>query len=360
MGVTENSMTSTCVQQEKARLTVSVIIPARNEERVIGRCLESLARMDFPSDAFEVIVVDNGSTDRTVEVARAFSVVLNMTILQKTNAHISALRNLAASVARGEIFAFVDADCVVPHDWLTQATALLAREGMGVVGAHYRIPEQSAWVARAWYGDMEIQKQGTVPYVPGGDLLIKRATFLSVGGFDESIQTNEDCDLCRRIRLRGLRVLADPAIAVTHLGTPQTLADFYRKNRWHGTHVFRVFLRDLPALSNARAVLFAFYTLLFLAGTGAAMILAGWQGRFDILAVCLGGLLLPPFCLSLHAAMSRKKRSYLFRLVLLNLTYGVARARSLLEIKNWLVTSRGRRVAPSTLLADNRSSNPSR
>ena len=327
------------------RLGVSVIVPARNEEKVIGRCLDSLARLDFPRESFEVILVDNGSTDYTLEVARSFSEVLNLTILQKAGVHISALRNLAASQARGGIFAFLDADCVVSPTWLTQATALLAQEGLGVVGAHYRIPDESGWVARVWYGEQESEKQGDISYVPAGDLLVTRATFERAGGFDESIQTNEDCDFCRRVRAVGLRVLGDSAIAVMHLGTPQTLSGFYRKNRWHGTHVFRVFLRDLPTLSNARPVLFAFYTLMCLVGAGIGAVLAAWQERFDVFAAFLGALLLPPFLLSLRLALRRKKWSYLFPLTLMHLVYGIARGRSLLEFRNW-VGSRSRPRVP--------------
>jgi len=348
MSVIEStSKVSAGYSQERAveRLGVSVIIPARNEEKVIGQCLDSLARLDFPRESFEVILVDNGSTDRTIEVARSFSKVLNLTILQKAGVHISALRNLAASQARGGIFAFLDADCVVSPTWLTQATALLAQEGVGVVGAHYRIPDQSGWVARVWYGEQESEKQGEVSYVPAGDLLVSRATFERAGEFDESIQTNEDCDFCRRVRAAGLRVLGDSAIAVVHLGTPQTLSGFYRKNRWHGTHVFRVFLRDLPALSNARPVLFAFYTLICLAGAGIGAVLAAWQKRFDVLAAFLGALLLPPFFLSWRLALRRKKWSYLFPLTLMHLVYGIARGRSLLEFRNW-VGSRSRPRVP--------------
>ena len=314
---------------------ISIIIPAFNEEKRIGQCLNSLTRLESPRESFEVILVDNGSTDRTIKVAQAFSAVFNLTILEKAGAHISALRNLGASQARGGIFAFLDADCLAPLDWLTQAAALLGKEGVGVVGSHYRIPKGSGWVARAWYGGLEVEKQGDLAWVPGGDLWVTRSTFDRVGGFDESIETNEDCEFCSRIRASGLRVVADPAIAVDHLGTPQTVSGFYRKILWHATDGLRVFLRDPLALTNARPVLFGFYALVCLAGIGIGVAFYAWQKRFGVAAVSVLALILPPLLLSVRLVLKRRKWGDLFPLTLLNLVYGLARGRSLLVARNW-------------------------
>src|ERR1039458_10266218 len=97
---------------------VSIIIPAFNEEQSIRQCLDSLVRMGSPRESFEVIVVDNGSTDRTPEVVRSYSGALDLTVLAKADAHVSALRNVGALHARGSTFAFLDADCTVPPGWL--------------------------------------------------------------------------------------------------------------------------------------------------------------------------------------------------------------------------------------------------
>jgi len=91
---------------------ISVIIPVLNEETVIGRCLESLSESRLPKDQFEVIVVDNGSRDRTIEVVKTFQDRLSLKILTLEKAHISALRNRGAAQAGGAILAFLDADCL--------------------------------------------------------------------------------------------------------------------------------------------------------------------------------------------------------------------------------------------------------
>lgn len=316
---------------ERKSGVVSIIIPALNEERVIGQCLQALTRLDFPRDSFEVILVDNGSTDRTVEIAQSFSLALNLTVLRKPGVRISAMRNFGASKACGEVLAFLDSDCIAPPHWLRTATPLLTQEGIGVLGAHYRIPEESSWVARAWFGGMELEKQGNIAWVPAGDMIMTHSTFERIGGFDESIQTTEDCEICERIRSAGLRVVGDAAVAVVHLGTPQTLAHFYRKNRWHGTDSLNVFLHSLPKITNPRPLLFASYALICLAGVVIGGAEAAWSRTFGVLAFFLAALLGPALLLSLPLVVKRKRWTDLGPLTVLHLAYGLSRGHALLK-----------------------------
>lgn len=316
-------------------IAVSVIIPARNEERTLGQCLESLARMNFPAADFEVIVVDNGSNDRTKEIAQSFSVKLNLTVLEKKDGNISAVRNWGARVARGRVFAFTDADCTVPPNWLGCASELLTSQDIGIMGAHGLIPEDSSWIAKTWYSDIATAKRGEVSYVPTLDLMVRRSVFFDVGGFDESLETNEDYEFCQRVRRAGLVILGIPEIGVVHLGTPQRFAAFYKKQRWHGTHVFRVFLRDISSFPNSRAILFAFYTLLCLVAGVAGTVQFIWMGRYQVLGLSLVALVLAPFLLSLRISLRRRSWADLFPLTLLHLAYGIARAICLLEITKW-------------------------
>ena len=97
-------------------VSISIIIPALNEEKMIGRCLESLTQLAFAHDRFEVLIVDNGSRDRTLAIAESFKDRLNLKILQQAGVRISALRNLGARAASGNTLAFLDADCLAPAD----------------------------------------------------------------------------------------------------------------------------------------------------------------------------------------------------------------------------------------------------
>lgn len=313
----------------------SVVIPARNEERNIGRCLEALKRMDFPRGSFEVIFVDNGSSDRTVELVESFQADFSLRILKKSNVYIAAVRNAGAAVAKGRTFAFLDADCEVRKDWLIEASKAISNGIKGGFGSFYLIPEKSSWIARRWHEAHEKSPSGEVIYLPSGDLFVSAEVFQKVGGFDESIQTNEDFELCQRIRASGLPITCIPELGVIHWGTPQTLGAFYRKNRWHGMHVFRVFLRNLPALYNFKPVALAFYTVLSLAGVIIGGIVGLRQGTFWILGAFVAAFLAPAVLLGVRQSLSQKKPGAALPMTGLYIAYSLARASCLLNWKNW-------------------------
>jgi glycosyltransferase involved in cell wall biosynthesis len=326
--VTETAKTRT--------ISISVIIPALNEEKMIGRCLESLVNLNFTRERFEVIVVDNGSRDNTLAIAESFKGRLDLKVLQQAGVRISALRNLGARAALGDIVVFLDADCLPSSDWLNRILELAPRDGIGIIGAHYLLPENSSWIGKTWHRYQEAPKSGEVSHVPAGDLIMRRADFIRIGGFDESIQTNEDYELCERARKAGMQVRAFPSIGVVHLGTAQSLRVFFRKQAWHGTHVIKVFLRNALKSHNRKAVFFAVYTFLCL-----LMVVAGitWafvgSGHWLLLALAAVALCLPPLALATRQVMASKQFSDFPPLFALYLTYGIARAKSLLSVKNF-------------------------
>jgi glycosyltransferase involved in cell wall biosynthesis len=318
-------------------VSISIIIPALNEGKMIGRCLESLTGLVFARDRFEVLVVDNGSRDRTLDIAESFKDRLNLKVLQMAGVRISALRNLGAKTAAGEILAFLEAECLAPADWLDRIFALAPADGVGVLGAHYLLPEDSSWVGRTWHRYQEAPKSGEVSHVPAGDLIMRREDFLKLRGFDETIQTNEDYELCDRARKAGMNVRAYPQIGVVHLGTAQSLRVFFRKQAWHGTHVIKVFLRDPLKSHNRKAVFFAAYTLLSLLAVVAGLVWAlAEHGPWLFPAVAVAALCLPPTVLSAKQVLSSRKYSDFFSLFALYLTYGIARAKALLGIRNFV------------------------
>jgi glycosyltransferase involved in cell wall biosynthesis len=309
---------------------ISVIVPALNEESVIGRSLASLQSQTLPAATFEVIVVDNGSTDGTVAIARSYARSMSVRVIERGGVRIAALRNAGAAIARGQFLAFLDADCLAPKHWLMQALDLMRADAARIVGAHYRIPDRSSWVARAWYGDLWQMKHGPVSYVPGGDMIVSRDLFMNLDGFDESLVTSEDCEFCERAAAAQVPIVAIPSLSAVHLGTPQTLEGFYRKQSWHGINVHRVFLRDVLHSKSRKAMLFAVYVLFgmaaAIAGVGAAAI-----DRSIAPALAATGLLMAgPVALALRACMDRKKWRHLAALIVLHTAYGFARAMCLL------------------------------
>jgi cellulose synthase/poly-beta-1,6-N-acetylglucosamine synthase-like glycosyltransferase len=313
-------------------VVLSVVIPALNEEMFIGHCLSALAGQTLGSDKFEVILVDNGSTDRTREITAKFESCLNLRVLEAAKGNISALRNQGASVATGSFLAFLDADCFPNSTWLADAMQLLRLGDGGVVGAFYTIPDKSHWVAKAWYGEMATMRSGRVSYVPSGNLFVSRNLFLRLGGFAPAIQTSEDFEFCQRVKTAGYGVQAIPNLSVVHAGTPQTLGQFYRKQRWHGNGVRTAFLRDIFDRAFARTVALTACIVLSLLISVLGVPVAIVMSRHAVMLIGPGFLLGGAIALATRAAIIRRRSSLVPPLTILYLSYGLARAMSLIGL----------------------------
>jgi len=207
----------------------SIIVPAYNEEKYIADCLSSLLQIDYPKSCYEVIVVDNGSSDRTVEIAQTFDVQVHV----KTGVKVGGVRNYGASLAEGEIFAFIDGDCVVNKNLLTECASNLSSESIGAVGGMCLLRNNPNWVETAWVISEEPIKERT-NILAGGSFIVKANIFQSLGGFDESINAGEDTKLAKQIADK-YEVWKLPACAVIHLGYPRTIVDFSKRQFWHAS-----------------------------------------------------------------------------------------------------------------------------
>ena len=309
---------------------MSVIVPARNAAWCIDACLSAIAASDFPQHLLEVLLVDNGSRDDTLSRARSYQERLPLRTLEFPFGFISAVRNAGAAAAAGRIVAFVDADCLVSRNWISSVANLLSGDAKKIVGGWYRIPEASTWVARSWFEFESRQKTGPVAFIPAGALALPQELFRQARGFDERLETNEDFEFCFRARQLDIPIESVDALAVVHLGTPQDVSSFFLREWWHGTSVAQVFLRNVRGMANIKAVGFAMFTLVSVAGILLGCIAAATGWGISILAGCSTALLLVCFGLALRMAILRRTRSrYVPHVAFLHLVYGFARALAL-------------------------------
>jgi GT2 family glycosyltransferase len=219
---------------------VSFIVPVKNDEKRLARCLQSIRR-NFGAQRCEIIVVDHGSTDGSVAVAHQHGATL---VSVTEAARVSELRNRGVRHATGGVLAFVDADNEIVAGWAVAALESLHLPGAGAVGAAYLPPIDGTWVQRA-YGALRGRSRGRhdTDWLGSGNLAVWRTAFEAIGGFDTTLDTCEDVDFCQRLRTRGFRVLSDERLKSVHHGDPATLRTLFKAERWRGRNNVRVSFR---------------------------------------------------------------------------------------------------------------------
>jgi GT2 family glycosyltransferase len=238
---------------------VSIIVCSYNGAKTLAACLESLGRIDYPN--YEVILVDDGSTDNTAEIAARFP---DVRYVHQTNHGLSHARNHGAAIAKGEIFAYTDSDCMADPDWLYYLmSTLLSGNYAGVGGPNVSPPAQNwvqACVAAAPGGPSHVLLTDTIAeHIPGCNMAWYRWAFENIGGFDpEYHAAGDDVDFCWRVQQAGHAIAFSPAAVVWH----------------HRRFTLRAFRKQQEGYGEAESLL-RFKHLIFFGPTGTAK----WRGQ---------------------------------------------------------------------------------
>ena len=195
---------------------ISVIIPALNEEKYLPRCLVSLSRQSR-KEQFEIIVVDGGSTDRTVEVAKEYA----HKVIEEPSP-VGTARNIGAKQAEGKILAFIDADTMACERWIEEIGRIFdsSPNAVGVTGPTLpyegtRLDKLAYHIATGWAQRFSL-KLGR-PHVAGFNCAYRKGAFFDAGGFDENRVLSEDVMLSLHMRHQGPILFNDEMIAYTSL-----------------------------------------------------------------------------------------------------------------------------------------------
>lgn len=271
---------------------ISVVIPAYNAEATIAACVNALQGQDYEGQ-YEIIVVDDGSTDGTGRAARA----AGATVIGARRARPAAARNAGIRVARGAIVCCTDADCAPRPDWLSQITAPFANPDVAACKGSYatRQREIVARFVQLEYEDKYdlLRPQESIDFIDTYSAAYRRAVMLANGGFDERFDYLEDQELSFRLAARGCRMVFQEAAVVDHLHSA-TLRAYLRKKviigYWKAQVVRRFPGRAVkdshtPQVMKVQMALATFLIVLLLVGLIVAMLGASRWGSSSVYAL---------------------------------------------------------------------------
>jgi GT2 family glycosyltransferase len=195
---------------------VSVVVCTYNGGATLEQCLRSLLALDYPD--YEVIVVDDGSTDDTRAILSRYPQVR---AIHQENQGLSAARNVGLREATGAVVAYTDSDCFADRDWLTHLVHRLWQSDAAAVGGPNLTPEDgwlAACVAAAPGQPMHVLESDQVAeHVPGCNMAFRREALLAINGFDcQFRKAGDDVDVCWRLQQAGLWITFAPGAFVWH------------------------------------------------------------------------------------------------------------------------------------------------
>jgi glycosyltransferase involved in cell wall biosynthesis len=236
---------------------ISFIIPALNEEENIRRTIESIhVASNAAGLAYEIIVMDHGSQDRTKDFAEE----AGAKVYVSPGGSIARLRNTGSNYANGETLIFIDADVTLTPAWTTQIRSSLKPIESGekvITGSHCSPPPSNNLLLKYWFSALATDPRNT--HLGTGHMIVGKAAFKEIGGFDDKLTTGEDYEFCTRAKNQGFQIINNSALSVYHHNFPKKLGSFVKREAWHG-------MGDLHSIKSAMKSKVVWGSLLFLLG----------------------------------------------------------------------------------------------
>jgi len=263
-------------QPAGARPRLSVVMPVYNAESTLAECLTRLCNSSFGD--FEIVLVDDGSTDHTRAIAANFPVRI---VRSAGRVGPAAARNVGAGAADGDVLFFLDSDVMVRPDTVSRVAAAFERtdvEGViGVQAADMRHRDLPSQYKNLWMRWTYLQKTGDVPLFYTTAAAIRREAFLRAGGFDQSYATPnvEDTAFGQKLAQLGIRVRVAPDVEVEHVKR-YSIAGLLRTDFMRAVSMTRLKLRERRDFaSNNTSIPSTYMASVPLAMVAALLLVAG-------------------------------------------------------------------------------------
>jgi cellulose synthase/poly-beta-1,6-N-acetylglucosamine synthase-like glycosyltransferase len=184
---------------------VSIIVPVRNGEKNIENCIKSINCLDYPKERFELIIIDNGSTDKTVKIIENFQFEDNMKLYFEERKGVYKARNLGVRNAKGEIIIFTDADCIVDSNWVKNIVEYFSDKSVGGVAGEIFPKKGNSIVERyalsiGMWSQKSMFNTDRLPFAQAGNVAYRRDVFSKIGYFAD-ILSGGDADYSWRMLL---------------------------------------------------------------------------------------------------------------------------------------------------------------
>jgi glycosyltransferase involved in cell wall biosynthesis len=213
---------------------VAVVLAVRDAEATLEACLRSLVDVHRGEHEVEIVVVDNMSTDRSVEIASRFGEQVRLVREEKRGP--AAARNRGMRETGAEVIVFTDSDCIVDPEWIVEIVEPLSDPTVGIVGGKILSVEPSNRIER--FGETIHDHRAAIeefrpPHAKTGSWASRRAALEQAGLFDESLLRGSDAEMAARIHRLGLRLVYRDAAIVRHYNE-STFAGLFREGMEHG------------------------------------------------------------------------------------------------------------------------------
>ncbi|MFN2430907.1 MAG: glycosyltransferase family 2 protein [Cryomorphaceae bacterium] len=327
----------------KVSPTVSVIIPCRNEEKYIRKCIESVLANDFPHRDYELIVVDGQSTDRTVEILeQLIGEYSNIVRLENPKKIAPVAMNLGIKKAKGKIIMRMDAHTVYPNNYISRLLhwkEKLSADNVGGIStadvlnknptsiAIKKVLRNKFGVGNSFFrtGADGVLEVDTVPFG-----CYDRELLLEVGGYNERLVRNQDIELNKRLKQQGKKIYLIPEVECTYYAREnfKSLArNNYDNGKWN---ILTVYITKNPSALSVRH----FIPLCFVLALVLPLCLGFW--KFQFIYVSIAVLLV--YSVALLAVISKMDksgtdtRSLLATFFTLHFSYGLGSLTGLFHI----------------------------
>ena len=217
-------------ETERIFPTVSVVVPTRARRELLRNCVQSLVAQDYPKNRFDIIVVEDGTSEGEKIVAEIVpSTAVPLSYVRIPHSGLAVARNVGAEKSSGQIVAYIDDDALAVPCWLNRLVEALQSDGAGGAGGRVSPDYPDDTLVSEVAADGQMKSSGNssslpgiheVAFVPGGNMAFWRKSLTEVKGFDGAYTKRgcwrEETDLCVRLRSKGYRIFYSSAAEVAH------------------------------------------------------------------------------------------------------------------------------------------------